>query len=96
MLGDRVDNQRIADVARHQVPDLSLIGAHEDPLPLHAGEDNLKIACRARVRVRIERHCAIRVENHVGRVARQHQGPGLARVLAPPDTTVRAAQSQHR
>ena len=53
--GVHVDDQRIADGAGHQVPDLSLIRAHEDPLPLHAGEDNLKVAVRSGVGVRIER-----------------------------------------
>ena len=34
--------------AGHQVPDLPLIRAHEDPLPFNAGKDNLKVAARRR------------------------------------------------
>ena len=44
----------IADVASHQVPDLSLIRAHEDPLPFHACEDDLKVAVGSGVGVWIE------------------------------------------
>ena len=87
-----VDDQRVADAAGHQAPDLALVGADVDALAADAGVDDLEVALDVGAGGRIEDGAAVGVEDDVGRLAGQHQLPGLARVLAPPDAAVGAAQ----
>ena len=39
-----VDDQRVADAAVHQVPDLALVGAQEDAHAADGGVDDLEVA----------------------------------------------------
>ena len=50
--------------------------------------DDLEVALDHGVGVGVKDRAAVRVEDHVGRVAGQHQLPGLARIFAPPDAAV--------
>ena len=87
-----VEDQRVADAAGHQVPDLALVGADEDALAADGGVDDLEVALDVGVGGRVEDGAAVGVEDDVGRLAGEHQLPGLAGVDAPPDAAVGAAQ----
>ena len=82
---------RITDAAGHEVPDCPLIRAQVDTLPAEGRVNDLEIALDHRVGIRVQDRTAVRVENHVGRLASQHQLPRLAGVLTAPDAAIGAA-----
>ncbi len=84
--------ERVADAAGHQAPDLALVGAHLDAHAANAGIDDLEVALDVGAGAGVEDGAAVLVEDHGGRLAGEHVGPVLARVLAPPDAAGGPAQ----
>ena len=59
-----VEDQGVADVAEHLVPDLALVGAHVDAHAADRGVDDLEVALDVGVGVGVEDGAALRVEDH--------------------------------
>ena len=87
-----VEDQGVADTAKHLVPDLSLVGAHEDAHAADGGVDDLEVALDFGIGVGVKDRAALLIEDHGGGLPGHHQLPGLARVLTAPDAAGGAAQ----